>query len=173
MFFRSLSAKFKKQEFTILFSYLHAPVADRTALSWVELQFHGPDCTLLGWTAPKNIYYNHRIIKRQNGKRYKGKPNMVQSALARRIRQGCTGPTPPPSPNSCIGLLRNFVCAISRNFHEIFNFVFAKCSLNFVKNKIILSKFCVLRNFDKIIFNLAKLKKNLAKHEIKNFAKIS
>ena len=46
----------------------------------------------------KQVLKNHRIIKRQNGKQYKGKPNMVQYALARRIRQGCTGPTPPPHP---------------------------------------------------------------------------
>ena len=100
---------------------------------------------------------DHRIIKRQNGKRYKGKPNMAQSALARRIRQGCCEIS---------------FCVISRNFHKIFNFVFAKFSSNFAKIKIILSKFCVSRNFDKIIFNFAKLEENLAKHAIKIFAKL-
>ena len=49
---------------------------------------------------------------------------------------------------------------------------FAKFSSNFAKIKIILSKFCVSQNFDKIIFNFAKFEENFAKHEIKNFAKI-
>ena len=77
----------------------------------------------------------------------------------------------PPSLNSCIGLLRNFVYVISRNFHEILNIVSAKFSSNFAKIKIILTKFCVLRNFAKISFNFAKLEENFAKHEIKNFVK--
>ena len=79
---------------------------------------------------------------------------------------------PPPHPTPAQGCCEILFCVISRNFHEIFNFCFAKFSSNFAKNKIILSKFCVSRNFDKIIFNLAKLEKNLAKHKIKNFAKL-
>ena len=47
-----------------------------------------------------------------------------------------------------------------------------KFSSNFAKIKIILSKFCVSHNFEKIIFNFAKLEENLAKHEIKIFAKL-
>ena len=95
------------------------------------------------WLYPQNYQW-------QNGKRYKGKPKRVQSALARRMCHCCTGPPPPPSLQSCIGLLRNFVFVISRNFHEIFNLCSAKI-------KIILSKFCVLQNFDKIIFNFAEI----------------
>ena len=66
---------------------------------------------------------------------------------------------PPPHPTPAQGCCEIQFCVISQNLHEIFNFVFAKFSSNFAKNK--------------IIFNLAKLEKNLAKHEIKNFAKIS
>ena len=80
---------------------------------------------------------------------------------------------PPPHPTPAQGCCEISFCVISRNFHQIFNFVIAKFSSNFAKIKIILSKFCVSRNFDKIIFNFAKLEENFAKHESKNFAKIS
>ena len=53
----------------------------------------------------------------QNGKQYKGKANSQQSALARRVRQGCTG-QPPPSlhwVHSHIGWLRNSIVKISLN----------------------------------------------------------
>ena len=64
--------------------------------------------------------------KRQNGKWDKGKPNRVQSELARRMRtRAVLARFPPPSLQSCIGLLRNFIFVISRNFHEIFNCVFS------------------------------------------------
>ena len=50
----------------------------------------------------QKIYRNSKLASqnynRQNGEQYKGKPNMVQSALVRRMRQGCTGP--PPHPHS-------------------------------------------------------------------------
>ena len=114
----------------------------------------------------------HRIIKRQNGKLYKGKPNMVQSALARRVRQGCTGPPPPPHSTPAKGCCEISFFVISRNFHKSFNLVFSKFSLNLAKIKIILSKFCVSRNFEEIIFNFAKLEGNFTKHKIKNFAKL-
>ena len=79
---------------------------------------------------------------------------------------------PPPHLTPAQGCCEISFCVISRNFHEIFNFFFAKFSSNFAKNKIILSKFCVSRNFDKIIFNFVKLEENFAKHKIKIFAKI-
>ena len=50
--------------------------------------------------------------------------------------------------------------------------MYCKIFSNFAKFKIILSKFCNTRNFDKIILNCAKFKENFAKHKIKNFAKI-
>ena len=92
----------------------------------------------LKWIYPQNY-------KRQNGKRYKGRPNMVQSSLARSMRQGCTGPPPPLTP--------------------VLHRVAAKI-------KIIVSKFCVPRNFDQIIFTFAKLEENFSKNGIKNFAKL-
>ena len=105
-------------------------------------------------------YYHAQNYKRQNEKRYKGKPNRVQSALARRIRQSCTGPPLPPSLNSCIGLLRNFVFVILQNFHKIFNFVFAKffshlklfCQ-NFVFREILTKTFFISRNWRQISQN--------------------
>ena len=54
---------------------------------------------------------------------------------------------------------KNLVFVISRNFREIFNFVFREIFLEFCKIK--------------IYFRFAKLKENFAKHEIKNFVKIS
>ena len=44
---------------------------------------------------------------------------------------------------------------------------------NFTKLKKFLSKFCETQNFDKIIFIFEKFEENFAKHEIKNFLKIS
>ena len=79
----------------------------------------------------------------QNGKQYKGKANSQQSALARRVRQGCTG-RPPPSlhwVHSHIGWLRNSIVKISLN---------TKLWQNYL--------------------NITKLEENYAKHEIKNFA---
>ena len=55
------------------------------------------------------VCWQTQNYKWQNGKRYKGKPNRVQSALAQRMRQGCTGPPPPP----------HFVFVISRKFRVI------------------------------------------------------
>ena len=48
--------------------------------------------------------------KWQNGKQCKRKTNTVQSALARRMRQGCTGPPPPVSLHSYIGWLIDELC---------------------------------------------------------------
>ena len=51
---------------------------------------------------------------------------------------------------------------------------FANFSSNFAKIKIILSKFCVLWNLDKLIFNFAKLEENFTKisrnYKNENFA---
>ena len=94
------------------------------------------------------------------------------------MRQGCTGP-PLPSLYSYIGWLRNFhFCNFEkflRNFEffaKFWIFCFTKFSSNFEKFKIILSKFCVSPNFDKIILHFAKFEENFAKHKIKIFAKI-
>ena len=110
----------------------------------------------------KNLDFGYypQNYKRQNEKRYKGKPNRVQSALARRIRQSCTGPPLPPSLNSCIGLLQNFVFVILQNFHKIFYFVFAKffshlklfCQ-NFVFREILTKTFFISRNWRQISQN--------------------
>ena len=51
--------------------------------------------------------------KWHNGKQYKGKRNMVQSALAQRMRQGCTGPPPPLTP------LQYRVAACIKNFAKL------------------------------------------------------
>ena len=69
--------------------------------------------------------------------------NRGQSALAWRVRQGGTGPAP-PLLHSYIGWLQNSIVKISRK--EI---------------------------FDIIILIFAKFEENVAKHEIKNFEKIS
>ena len=96
------------------------------------------------------VCWQTQNYKWQNGKRYKGKPNRVQSALARRMRQGCTGPPPPLTP------VLHRVAAKLR-FCNLAKFsCFTKFSSNFAKIKIILSKFCVSQKFDKIIFNFAK-----------------
>ena len=60
-----------------------------------------------------------------------------------------------------------------RNLAKFLISCFAKFSSNVAKFKIILWKFCVSRNFDKIILNFAKFEENFAKLEIKNFANIS
>ena len=83
------------------------------------------------------------------------------------MRQGCTGPPPPSSLQSCIGLQQNFIFVISRNFHKVFKFVFCKIFLKLRENQNYFFKIHVSRNFDKIIFYFAKLEKNLAKHKIK------
>ena len=72
----------------------------------VNYQDNCKACNCMGWIIICNgnpsdhandfVHFKHRIIKRQNGKQYKGKPNRVQSALARRMRQGCSGPPTPP-----------------------------------------------------------------------------
>ena len=77
------------------------------------------------------MYCTPQNYRLQNGKQYNSY-NSAQSALARRVRQGCTGSPPPhysPTPGGCD----------------------AKFSLNFAKFKIILSKFRVSQNFEKII----------------------
>ena len=66
--------------------------------------------------------------------------NRGQSALERRVPQGCTG-LPPPSLYSYKGWLQNSIVKILQT-----------------------------QNCDKIIFNFAKLEENFMKHEIKNFA---
>ena len=81
------------------------------------------------------VCWQTQNYKWQNGKRYKGKPNRVQSALARRMRQCCTGSPPPPSLQSCIELLRKFIFVISWNFDKIFNFVFHEIFLKFRENQ--------------------------------------
>ena len=93
-----------------------------------------------------------------------GRQNFAQSALARRMRQGCTGP-PPPSLHSYIGWPRNFSFC---NFAKVL--CFAQFSSNFAKFKIILSKCCVLQNFDK--YSNFEFQENFVKHEIKHFAKL-
>ena len=95
----------------------------------------------------------------------------AQSALARRVHQGCTGSPPTPLTQ----LLHRVAAKFSfLYFREIFKkfliFCFAKFSSNFTKFKIILSKFGVSRNFDKIILNFTKFEENFAKLEIKIFA---
>ena len=82
------------------------------------------------------------------------------------MHQGCTGPPPPHSSPAAENVR---FC----NFAKFIILCFANFSSKFTKIKIILSKFRVSLNFDKIIFNFAKFKENLGKHEIKNFAKIS
>ena len=69
--------------------------------------------------------------------------NTVQSSLARRMRQGCTGP-PTPSLHSYIGWLQNF-CV--RNFVRFLILNFGKFEENFTKHKI---KNCtkILRNYE-------------------------
>ena len=84
------------------------------------------------------VCWQTQNYKWQNGKRYKGKPNRVQSALAQRILQGCTqctGPTPPPSPNSWIGLLQNFVLCNFAKFSRNFLFRFRVIFLKFRENQ--------------------------------------
>ena len=76
--------------------------------------------------------------KWQNGKQYKGKTNSWQSALARRVRQGCTGPCPSLTP------LPNRV-AVKQD-----------CQ-NFAKHKILTKLFWILRNWRTILRN-TKLK---------------
>ena len=95
----------------------------------------------------------------------KGSRKRVQFALARRVRQGCSLP-PPPSLQSCIGLLQNFVFEFRKIFTKFLISCSAKFFLNFAKIKIILSKFRVLQNFNKIIFNFAKLEENFTKLKI-------
>ena len=56
----------------------------------------------------------------------------VQSSLARRMHQGCTGP-PPPSLHSYIGWLRNFRFL---NFAKFLISNFAKLEENFAKHEI-------------------------------------
>ena len=85
---------------------------------------------------------------------------MVQSALARSLRQGCTGLPPPLTPVLHRAAAKvGFV--ISQNFHEIFNFVF----------RVIFLEFCENQNYFKIIVNFTKLEENFKKHEIKDFAR--
>ena len=87
--------------------------------------------------------------------RYKGKPDRVQSALARRMRQGCTSP-PPPLLQSCIGLLRDIVFVILRNFHEIFNLVFREIFLEFRENQNYFAKISCFAKFwqnNSVIYN--------------------
>ena len=95
---------------------------------------------ILGCSRRRGFPQNYRW---QNGKQYKGKPKRGQSALARRVRQGCTSP-PPPLHHSNMGWLRNSIIQILQTW-----------------------------NCDKIILNFAKLEENFTKHKIKNFGKIS
>ena len=74
----------------------------------------------------------------------KGRRIGGQSVLARSVCQGCTSPPPAPHSTPTQG-----GCETA------------------------LSKFCKTGNCDKIILNFMKLKENFAKHEIKNFPKIS
>ena len=87
--------------------------------------------------------------------------NSEQSALARRVRQGCTGP---PLTPLLQGWLQNF---------RFNNFMLHKSFLKFRKIQNYLSKFCFLRNFDKIILNFAKFEENITEHKIKKFRKIT
>ena len=63
-----------------------------------------------------------------------------------------------------------FVLVISQNFCNIFKF--ESCE-NFLEFNEIQNYIWETQNFDKIIFKLAKFQENFAKHEFKNFAKIS
>ena len=87
-----------------------------------------------------------------------------------RQRGGCawdvSGSPPPPSLHYYIGWFQYFC--------EIFNFVFHEIFLKFrEKIKIILSKFCVSNNFDKIILNLAKFEENFANLRERKFRHFS
>ena len=94
----------------------------------------------------------------------------VQSALARRMRQGCTSP-PPFSLLHTVGWLQNFC------FHNFTKFLRNLNSLLFI---IIIYYFNYQNYFFKILcfpkfwqnnFNFAKFEENFAKREIKNLAK--
>ena len=100
--------------------------------------------TLSSYTTKKTQTY-----RKQNGKQYNRKTNSAQSALARRVRQGSTGPPPLHStPN--IGRVQNFCFRISQNSPWI------------SQNSKLFVKISCFAKFDKIILNFAKFEENFA-----------
>ena len=94
------------------------------------------------------------------------KTNSAQSVLARRVRQGCTDSPPTPLTPLLQRVAVKFSFSYFRKiFAKILISGFAEFFLNFAKFKIILSKICVSQNFDKIVLNVVKFDKNLAKLE--------